>query len=153
MWIPTRVALNAAMKLLGDDTVPAGQKINGAFLVLFKAPPPAIIDVAWGDVSATEADFSGYARAALGTWSAPVVGEGGKSLRINTAEIFTADDTITTNTVYGQGLLGSDSATLLATEAFDTPIPIAALGASVISTPIFGMGPNAAGYGSSLVTT
>jgi hypothetical protein len=152
-WTPTRVLLDSALHLLNSDTVPVGKKLKNCWLALLKQPPPASFDASWGSVSINECDFDGYERVQITTWSSPARGQDGGELVINSAEVFECADTTTTNTVYGQALLGADSVTLLATEAFDNPISMAQIGQSLVTVPVFGFKFNVAGYGNSMVSS
>lgn len=152
MWSPKRPLLDVMANAIGGDTFPAGHTLTGAFLCLFKAVPSTDPDVGFGDDSIKEADFSGYARASVGAGSGVYVGQGNGSLQEYGANLFTCDSTTTVNTIYAQGILGSDSVTLLAVELFDTPIPLPGPGAGLVTTPIVGAKVNTAGYGNSAVS-
>lgn len=152
MWTPSRTLLNSAMALLGGDTVPAGTTLDGAFLGLLKDPISYNIDSDDSVVTNGEANYEGYARQAISAWTGPNTGQGGFSLLSDGAHVFapTGDDTV--NTIFGQFLIGSDSTTVLAVEMYDGAIPLPAPADALVSLPIFGAGPNAAGYGRSLVS-
>lgn len=152
MWTPTRLLLNGAMTAIVGGVPAGGSTLENAILGLLKAPVSVSLDLTFGDVSASEANFSGYDRQAIPSWSGPYTGQGGYSLVSNGAFLFEQDDTITFNTIYGGFLLGSDSATLLAVELFDAAIPMGSVSVGFVYTPIFGMGNNAAGYGKSIVS-
>jgi len=135
----------------GSDTT-AFNPLEDAVLVLFKEVVPAQLDLGWGDVSASECDFSGYGRHVIEGWSGPYTGQGGYSLVRNGAATFELDAEDTINTVYGAGLLSDDSITLLAVELFNSPISLGEVGQGFSMLPIFGFGANAAGYGRSIVS-
>lgn len=152
MWVPSRDLLNAALLALNADTFPVSHGLDGCSIVLFKEPIAQGFDTKWVDVSAAEADYSGYARHVIAAWNGPTIGADQTARLSDDAVVWEADDTVTTNTIYAQGLLGSDSATLLATEVFDQPIQMTGPGVSFIDVPIFGFTPNISGYGKSIVS-
>lgn len=151
MWVPKRKLLDAALTLLNDDTVAAGSLLDGSSLALLRTNISPSID---GDDSielAAEANFDGYTRAPV-TFTGPFIGQGGFSLLANGSNVFQPDGDDTVNTIYGQFLVGSDSVSVLAVELFDAPIPLPDSSAALVSTPIFGLGANVAGYGKSTVS-
>jgi hypothetical protein len=129
MWIPTRLLLDAALKWLNADTVGTPHYLANSFLVLLQAPPAGDFDLTWGDVSINECNYNGYARHQITQFGGPVVGQNGSALLMNGGVLFTCEGSDTVNTVAAQALLASDSVTLLGTEVFDVPIPMASLSA------------------------
>lgn len=150
MWVPTRpllAAMLSAVNGVGADTFAI---LDGAFSALIKAPYGPTVNSVLTDPSLSEANYQGYARQAISAWNGPYVGQNAKSLTADSALFWspTGDDTV--NTIYGHMLIGSDSTTLLAVEMFDDSIPQVDEDSGFMTTPIFGLDPNA-NYGSSLV--
>lgn len=152
MWTMTRAYLDNIQEIQAGGAGNDSLKLDGGVLVLFKAPVNPVIDLAWGDVSASECDYTNYGRQLLGALTGPTVMQGSKSCLVNGAHSFSTTTAAVSNNVYGQGLLGADSATLLGVEMFDAEIPLGEPDAGFLVAPIFGIGPNAAGYGNSIVS-
>jgi hypothetical protein len=147
-----RKLLNAGLVLLAGGTPPAATKLTGAFVGLLKDTINVNID---SDDSVTldaEANYDGYARTTLGASTVPFGGQGDFALIGGTAHTWvpTGDDTV--NTITGQFLVGSDSVSVLAVELFDPNVPLPSSTFGFIGVPIFGFGPNSAGYGQSIIT-
>lgn len=153
MWTPSRVLLNGVMSLAaGNASITQSHTLKGAFLGLLREAISYTPDSDDSIVTSKEANYQGYARQAISSWSGPFVGQVGFSLEEGGAKLWqpTGDDT--TNTIFGQFLIGSDSATILGVEIFDSSIPLPSPSDAFVSVPIFGVGPNTAGYGSSIVS-
>lgn len=153
MWVPSRVWLNGLLSLTtGDASIALAKTLDGAWLALLNAPLALTIDSDSATVKAAEANYQGYARQHITSWTGPFTGQGGFSLVQSPAFNFFATGSDSPNMIYGQALFGSDSATYLGAEMFDAPISLAGPANSLVTVVIIGPGPNAQGYGSSIVT-
>lgn len=125
------VAMRRVMTTLKSDTT----TFNGALVHLYKNPITITPGVALSDL--TEADFSGYAASTTFTWNGPGSDLVGNATLFGPQQTFIANDTVTTNTIYGAYLTGSgsDSTVLLAVEPFATSIGIAHIGDYVAYSP------------------
>lgn len=152
MWTPTDTLLDSALKLLNDDTVPSNTLLAGSFLAFLKAPHDFSFSSVYGDVSAKLATSLGYPPLAL-TFTGPFTGQGGKDLLSGGGHVITMGGSDTGATIYGHVILGDDSVTLLAGEIFDTPVALGTIGDGFVDNPLFGIAPNAAGFGNSVVSS
>lgn len=102
-----------------------------------------------GNVTPSEANFSGYARGILDFGSdVNFVDANGIYGQQSADLVFSPSDTITPNTIYGAFWIGGDSITLMGVEMFDAPIPLSNPLQNLTYIPRFGMlqnGPN--GFG------
>jgi hypothetical protein len=153
MWTPSRKLMNDFMILMtGDASISQGGTLKGALVGLLKQAIAYTPDSADSIVTSGEANYSGYARQAISAWTGPFRGQNGFSLDAGNAMVWEPSATTTLNTIYGQFLIGSDSVAILAVELFDNPIPLGDVSVGFVGTPIFGVGPNLAGYGNSIVS-
>jgi hypothetical protein len=150
---PSRVFLDSSARLMtGDASITASHTLKNAFVGLVNAPFTYDPEGNGSDVLANEANYPGYAKQSISSWSGPFVGQGGFSLFDGGAHLFQPTGSDTANTIYGQFLVGSDSVTILGVEFYDGPIPLPNAETGFVTTVIVGYGPNTKGYGSSIVT-
>lgn len=122
MFVPTRAMLQQCAKAAGGGAADHAADLGSASIFLIKAPYSFTVDSVLADPALEEADYSGYARTALGAPSTPHIGQNGKSLVAFPSHVFGPSDTITLNSIYGYGLTGSSSLGMLGGELFDQPI-------------------------------
>ena len=137
MNVPTRVALDSILATVGSDTTLLGNGSIGLIAAAF-TPGPALTLA-----SLTEANFSGYARKALGTTTTTFTGgDGLEYVEFNTAQ-WIPSSTTTVNTIYGAFLTNGNSTTSLFTsDSFTTPLPMAGPSNQITITPRVGLDPS-----------
>jgi len=151
MFVLTRAALDCMLDRFagigGTDSI----GLDSVSLGLFKQPLGPTVDSTLAELEAIEADFPGYARIPLGAWTGPFTAQNGKTLVADGAIVFEATGDDSTNTIYGQFLVGSDSLTLIGAEPFNSPISLGEAGRALVVTPMVGL-PSEQVYGASIVS-
>jgi hypothetical protein len=150
MWVPTYALwidiLAQIATIAGSETF----SLDGCSIGLIAAPFTPTENLQLSGI--TEANFDGYTRLGMDSFSAPFIGPNGELLTESNALEWSPSDTITANTIYGGFLIGSaDSTTLKATEPLDTPITLSGPLSRLTYVPRFGFA-NLASFGNSLVS-
>lgn len=153
MWVYQRAFLTKLANRMatpgGSDSVP----LSAMKLGLLKMPVAPTVDMVWGDVSASVADFAGYGDQTVGVTTSPFIGPGGLSYIEGPLHTFTPANTSLPNTIYAGFLrgVGTDSLTLYGVEVLDDPVPLPGPDFQLTYVPRFGFDP-AANWGLSLVS-
>lgn len=154
MWSPYRELLDGMVALtMGDATIATNRTLKNSWLCLLKTALPFNIGDTTAVLAGNEANFEGYHRTQPAIINGPFVGQNNYSLGSGAAILWQPTGSDSPNTIFGQVLIGSDSSTMLAHELFDSPVPLATEENGFVDVPIIGVGPNAAGYGSSIITS
>lgn len=142
MWVPTRALLQSLVLGMGTDTFTATAKLKTGIVALLRADFTPSVDLVYGDVTTTLANYNGYAPQALAAWTTPFVAEGELSLMQQPSITWRPTGSDTVNTIFGHILIGSDSVTLLAAEKFDAPIPLPNASSAFVDVIRFGLDPS-----------
>jgi len=125
--------LELMLNLLPSAAGSAGP-LHGIKLKLYKnplAPQPSNLLADF-----TEADYTGYAESAALTWS-PAVGDGSGTWQlIGSPETWAPTGTTVPNTIYGVYAVDTAGTTLIFSEQFASPVPMAALTDSLTYLPV-----------------
>jgi len=152
MFSLSRACLNNMLAVSAGATIGSNSiGLDNCRVGLYKQPFGPTVDTTLAELEAIEADYPGYARHAIAAWNGPFIAQNGKTLVADDAIVFQATGDDSTNTIYGQFLIGSDSVTYLGAEPFNTPISLGEAGRALVSTPIVGLPPDQV-YGASIVS-
>lgn len=122
MWTFTRACLDAIVKSASSGSGADSLTMGSWSIGLAKAAITPSVNTVLADI--TEADYTGYARLALGTMQAPFTDPAGLSLTESALKTFRPGSDTVPNTIYAGILLGSGAAsqTLYGVEVLDAPV-------------------------------
>jgi hypothetical protein len=142
--------LRAMLATLSADSTTLEGKFVGLYTALSASLGPNLTMA-----NLTEPTYTGYARQALASWSAPYMSSSGRNAIIDSALHFTASDTVTTNVILG-AFLGSSSVTGAGTLEYIDPFPngitISGPTTEITYVPEFDLDPGANFGGGTLVS-
>lgn len=129
---------NVQRRAIVSELIGVGNFLDGAILKLFKAdytPGPATV---LGDLTAIEADFTGYAASAAVVWGPVFTDAANTAFTVGDVKTFASTGSAVTNTIYGYWAQGAGG--LMYAERFDAPIPVLGVGDGVVLLPRFSFG-------------
>jgi len=124
---------NGLDQVVGDDAVAGG--LNLCTMRLFKAPFTVDRNTLLADLTAIEADYTGYAAEAI-VWSAPTISDDGQIEYQGVTGEFRPTGTAITNSIYG-GFIVAGGALMWAWEFPNGPLPMGSALDNIVVTPRF----------------